>query len=107
MLEELDALKKLLKIDNDSEDEILTLFLENAGNIICEIRNTVTVEPKYKLTQIKIAIELYNKMGVEGQTSHSENGISRGYENAGISKSLLDEITPFAKTPFSEPRSVL
>lgn len=72
-----------------------------AKDIICDIRKTTEVEPQYLNTQLKIAIEMYNKRGVEGQTSHSENGLSRSYEKGNISRSLLDEITPVVTTPFS------
>ena len=34
--------------------------------------------------------------GAEGEKSHSENGISRTYENAELPDSLLREITPIA-----------
>lgn len=105
-MEELNILKTMLEINNDEEDTLLNYLLENASHIICEIRNTDRVEEQYKFTQIKIAVELYNKMGVEGQVGHSENGISRSYEYSGISKSLLDEITPFVKTPFSKKRVI-
>ena len=44
-----------------------------------------------------ISIYLYNKRGAEGQTSHSENGISRGYEKAGIPDSFVVDIVPIAK----------
>ena len=62
----------------------------------CKNRN-----PAWKLVWnlgIKITgencVELYSKMGAEGQTSHAENTIARSYESAGISPSLLAEITP-------------
>ena len=90
-----------LPLEDESQNQLINLLLEDARNIICEIRNTLTVEEIYKSTQVKIAIELYNKQGVEGQTTHIENGITRVYEKADISPSLLDEITPRAKTPFS------
>jgi hypothetical protein len=52
------------------------------------------VEDRYLDLQIRIAVELDAKTGAEGETGHSENGITRTYERAGISPSLLNEITP-------------
>jgi len=92
---QLQKLKKLLGSQN-SEDEILEFLLENAAEIITNIRCTDIVEPQYLNTQLSIAIELYNKMGAEGQTGHNENGISRSYESGDISKSVLSRITPRA-----------
>lgn len=37
------------------------------------------VPPQYEQIQIQLATELYSKRGAEGQTSHSENGISRSW----------------------------
>lgn len=54
------------------------------------------VEPRYKDLQYRIALDLYNKRGAEGELSHSENGVSRGYESSWISESLLQEVVPFA-----------
>lgn len=73
-------------------------YLDSAGDIIKDIRNSDIVEDKYLTTQIKIAIEMFNKRGAEGQISHTENGISRGYEKSAVSPSLLNEITPMAKS---------
>lgn len=54
------------------------------------------LERRYNNLQLRIAVELYNKQGAEGETSHSENGISRSYSSAWISEELLSEITPKA-----------
>lgn len=103
---QLQKLKSLLG-NPSSEDDLLQFYLDNASDIICDIRNSNIVENKYLTTQIKMAIEMYNKRGVEGQSSHSENGISRTYERADISHSLIREITPVAKTPFSKIRVIM
>lgn len=55
------------------------------------------VEDRYLDLQIRIAVELDAKAGAEGEAEHVENGISRRYERANISPSLLNEITPKAK----------
>lgn len=103
----MNQLEKLKRLLNEQEnDDLLELYLEDAKNIICELRYTYEVEPQYLSTQLKIAMELYSKSGAEGQTSHSENGISRTYEAADISPSLLSNITPFVRTPFSKRRVV-
>jgi hypothetical protein len=55
------------------------------------------LEGRYHDLQIRIAVELYNKQGAEGETAHSENGVSRSYESASVSESQLSEIIPKAK----------
>lgn len=55
------------------------------------------IPAKYEMLQCEIAAYLYNKQGAEGQLSHSENGISRSYENGDVPESLMRQITPFGR----------
>lgn len=52
------------------------------------------LEPRYLDLQYRIALDMYNRTGAEGQISHSENGISRGWGAEWISQELLNEIVP-------------
>lgn len=104
-MSQLSLLKSLLGSPPES-DEVLQFYLDSAGAVICDIRDSDIVETKYMPVQIEIAIELYNKRGAEGQTAHGENGLSRTYETASISPSLLSKITPYAKTPYSTTRVI-
>jgi hypothetical protein len=84
--------------ENDNDNE-LEDFLESAKAVILSRRfpfgeQPTELESKFNDLQIRIAVEMYNKRGVEGQTSHSENGVSRSYSSANISEELLREITP-------------
>lgn len=55
------------------------------------------LESRYFDLQLRIASDLWAKSGAEGETSHSENGISRTWSNAWISEELLSEVTPKAR----------
>lgn len=88
-------------------DAILQFYLDDASAIICDLRYTDVMESKYTTLQVKLAIEMISKRGAEGQVSHSENGISRSYELGDISGSLLSQITPFIRTPFSTVRVIV
>lgn len=55
------------------------------------------IETRYLDLQLRIAVELFNKRGAEGQTAHSENGVSRSYSAAWVSPELLEEIVPKAE----------
>jgi len=105
MNQQLQRLRSQLGNPSD-EDDVLEYCLERASDIICDIRNSDKVEKKYLTTQIAIAIEIYNKRGAEGQTSHTENGISRVYASGDISHHLIRKITPVAKTPSSKVRVI-
>lgn len=80
-------------------DNVLNAYLNIAGQKILNraypYDNTVTEVPtRYGYLQCEIAAYLLNKRGAEGETSHSENGISRTYENADVPESMLRDVIP-------------
>lgn len=95
--EKVKALKAM--VGSSDSDEVLSTYLLLAGKkIIARVYpydQTVTEVPvQYECLQLEIAAYMLNKRGAEGQTSHSENGISRSYENADIPASMLKVVTP-------------
>ena len=91
---------KLLTGATDSEDGLLLALLSLAEGKILERlypydHSKETLPTRYVGKQIEIAVYLYNKQGAEGQTAHSENGISRTYESADVPESVLRGIAPF------------
>lgn len=85
---------------DESGNEILSAYLDLAGEKICskcypfhpEKRR---VPSQYHYLQVEIACYLLNKRGAEGETAHSENGISRSYESASVPDSMLKSVVPF------------
>ena len=53
------------------------------------------VEESLKVDQIEVAIRIFNKIGAEGDTSHSEAGIARTYYDPSGFKDILDNIIPY------------
>ena len=91
---------KLLTGATDPEDDLLLALLSLAEGKILERlypydHSKETLPTRYVGKQIEIAVYLYNKQGAEGQTVHSENGISRTYESADVPESMLRGIAPF------------
>ena len=83
----------------DWTDDVLISYLAIAGRKIINraypYDDTVTEVPRrYGYLQCDIAAYLLNKRGAEGETSHSENGISRSYESADVPASMLSEVVP-------------
>ena len=101
--EMLEELKTMISPD-EAEEKVLKSLLRRAGDIVLNKRypfgyeSGTKVPDRYQGVQLEIALELYAKTGVEGQTSHGEGDTSRTYESAGISKSLLSRIVPLAGT---------
>lgn len=89
---------------NEFDEAILEDCLESAKSAILARRFPfqewpADVPEQYLDLQFRIALDLYNKIGGEGQLSHSENGISRTWESSWISKQLLEEVVPFVGVP--------
>ena len=90
-----------IRITENVSDAELEDILESAKAVILSRRfpfgePPTDIEIKYKDLQIRIAVEMFNKRGAEGETAHSENGVSRTYSSANVSEDLLREITPKA-----------
>lgn len=92
--------KEMVKaMTEETNDSTVSAYLGIAGNKICRkaypFDPTVTEVPdQYHFLQVEIAVYLLNKRGAEFETSHSENGISRTYENGDVPPSMLRQIVP-------------
>ena len=92
------TLLKAMVGSSDTED-VLLAYLDIAGGKIMNRAypygtEETEVPARYEFLQCEIAAYLLNKRGAEGQTAHSENGISRSYESADVPESLLGAVTP-------------
>ena len=92
------TLLKAMVGSSDTED-VLLAYLDIAGGKIMNRAypygtEETEVPARYEFLQCEIAAYLLNKRGAEGQTAHSENGISRTYESADVPESLLGAVTP-------------
>jgi len=78
-------------------DDVLNDTLAVAGALILNkmypfgYPDGTVVPARYEQIQIQLAVELYSHRGAEGQTSHSENGISRSWPEQ---SRLLKQIVP-------------
>ena len=95
--EKLTLLKAM--VGESDPDEVLLAYLDIAGGKIINRAypfgtDEPTVPVRYDFLHCEIAAYLLNKRGAEGQTVHSENGISRSYESAGVPESMLGAVTP-------------
>lgn len=97
--EKIERLAVLISPDT-ATDDLLLYLLEQSEGIVLNRRypfgapEGATLSPLHEQIQIRIALELFAKMGAEGQTAHNENGVNRTYEAADVSPSLLRQIVP-------------
>ena len=62
-------------------------------------RHWADVPEKHHPRTVEIAVYLVNRRGGEGETNHSESGVSRSYESAGIPESYFDGMTSKVGVP--------
>lgn len=104
-MDKLVTLKVLSAIaDTDTtQDTALTVYLNMAANKVIAraypFDSTVTTVPdRYGFLQCRIAAYLWDKRGADGETSHTEPGVTRTYENGDVPESMLSEIVPQVAT---------
>ena len=96
-----EKLKMVKAMTGETDEDTLSTYLSIAANKVCRRAypfddTVIAVPPRYDFNQVEIAAYLVNKRGAEGETAHSENGISRSYEDGDVPPTLLREIVPFA-----------
>jgi hypothetical protein len=92
------ALAVALAPDTDT-DEVLDGVLADAEALVLNrmypfgYPDGTLVPLRYERIQIQLAAELYSKRGAEGQTGHSENGITRSWpEQSALLKRVIPHV---------------
>lgn len=102
--EKLIALKTAILPDTEA-DGVLMDTLSTAEELVLNrmypfgTPDDAAVPSRYERIQIALAVELYTKRGAEGQSSHSENGITRTWPER---SRLLSQIIPRAGSVVSD-----
>ena len=102
----MDNLERLKKRTGSTDEVLLSDLLVSAKVAILNRRfpfkkltaadcyEDYPMEEKYYDVQFRAALDLYNKLGAEGELEHIENGIHRTYESSWISAQILSEVVP-------------
>lgn len=99
----LESLKKTLGVTEESDIAILTEILNDAIEEIKEARkypsdmsaSSIEIDMQKYISNIKKLTKYdYNQIGVEYQTSHNENGVSRNYMDR---RRCFDGVVPFCR----------
>ena len=98
------ALVASLAPDTDT-DEVLDNVLADAEALVLNrmypfgYPDGTLVPARYERIQVQLATELYSKRGAEGQTGHSENGITRNWPGE---STLLNRVLPHVGSVISD-----
>lgn len=94
--EKLNSLQILVEHDASLTNELGLELLNQAADAIIQRMHPIKypenpiVPAKYERLQIRLAQRYFLQMGGEGETAHSENGISRTYDSANNQDLLLE-----------------
>lgn len=76
----LDKLKLILSIKDDTKDDLLTLFIEQAIEEALNYTHQDSIE-NLRSTIISMVVYKYNRLGTEGLDSEGYSGVSFGYSS--------------------------
>ena len=94
-----EKLVMLQSMTGETDQNVLSTYLALAkGVVIAKAfpygKGKEEIPYPYHTVHVEIAAYMLNKRGAEGETAHSENGVSRTYEDGDIPSTLLRRITP-------------
>ncbi len=71
-------LERLMRRLPDATDQVLLMdLLEDARDFICAYTGRAAVPEALQSAQVQLAAVFYNRLGMEGEQSHREDGIAR------------------------------
>ena len=91
---------QLLITDVSVTTEMISAYLDLAASRILDRLYPFGGSPsdwpaQYDMTQVELAIRMIARKGGEGESSHSENGVSRTYGSVD-DEDILSRLVPFA-----------
>ena len=80
-MKKIDSLRVLLPPDDRSSDIKLGMLLDNAENTLLDYIGRDSLPERLADMQIHLALEMYNRLGNEGETKRTENDISVSFSD--------------------------
>ena len=78
----MEDIEKLKKLTGESDEDLLSLLLEDAKEFVLSYTNRTEIMPGLQKTVRDLAVIALNRMGTEGEAGRSEGGESYSFENA-------------------------
>ena len=82
-----------LRIPDAQDDALLEELLDSAEGMILAYTGREELPERLEGAQVEIAAMLYNRMGMEGEASHSEGSVSRSADS--LPEYLRRQMNPF------------
>lgn len=75
----MDLKLKLEALSGESDEKLLSLYLELAAEKILEFTNRTLMLDRFETKQLELANIMLQRRGMDGESSHSEGGISSSF----------------------------
>ena len=75
------------------QSDVLEALLDEAEGMLLAYTGRMVLPGALLTAKVQLAVVLYNRQGIEGQTAHSEGGVSRSME--GIPQEILRQAAPY------------
>lgn len=99
-INKIETVQALCNNDENATTAVVTAYLSKAESAIMRraypFGTTKSMPKMYDMLQCELAARYFFRMGSEGETMHSENGINRTYDSAN-DEDLLKDVTPHIK----------
>ena len=76
----LDKLMRRLPDAKDDQMDLLRDLISDAGKAICAFTRRQEIPSELEGAQLQLAAVMFNRMGMEGELTHDEGGVSRRVE---------------------------
>ena len=80
-IEKLHAMKARAGISDSAQDELLRQYIRDAEYFILGVTGQKALPTALEGAQLDIAVSAWGKRGAEGESAHSEGGVSVTYES--------------------------
>lgn len=75
------------------QSDMLEMLLDEAEGMLLAYTGRMVLPGALQTAKIQLAVVLYNRQGIEGQTGHSEGGVSRTMET--LPEEIRKQIAPY------------
>lgn len=89
----LTRLKRRLAIANDDKDELLCDLLADAHALMLAYMNRSELPAALEPALLRLACMLYNRLGMEGESHHSEGSVSMTVDS--LPQEIILQLTPY------------
>jgi len=100
MMKALERLRaQIPEVGDGGQDQLLSAYLLEAGQYILACTLRTALPPELEGVQVRLALVLYNRRGMEGERSHAEGGVRRDIGAEDVPALVRDQLIAWRLLP--------